>query len=49
MTGRARLIEDPTQIFEIGKAVALKYTGPLRSTPTACRSSKPRCPSGSAW
>ncbi len=28
MTGRARLIEDPDEIFEIGKAVALKYTGP---------------------
>ncbi len=28
MTGRARLIEDRDQIFEIGKAVALKYTGP---------------------
>ena len=28
MTGRARVIEDRDQIFEIGKAVALKYTGP---------------------
>jgi general stress protein 26 len=28
MTGSARLIEDRDQILEIGKAVALKYTGP---------------------
>ena len=28
MIGTARLIEDREQIFEIGKAVALKYTGP---------------------
>jgi nitroimidazol reductase NimA-like FMN-containing flavoprotein (pyridoxamine 5'-phosphate oxidase superfamily) len=28
MTGRARLIEDRDEIFEIGRAVALKYTGP---------------------
>ena len=28
MTGRASLIEDSERIFEIGKAVALKYTGP---------------------
>ena len=28
MTGRARLIEDRDEIFEIGRAVALKYAGP---------------------
>ncbi len=28
MTGRARIIEDRDRIFEIGKSVALKYTGP---------------------
>ncbi|HEX4984267.1 MAG TPA: pyridoxamine 5'-phosphate oxidase family protein [Ilumatobacteraceae bacterium] len=28
MTGTARLIEDRDQIFEIGKAIAVKYTGP---------------------
>ena len=28
MTGRARVIEDRHQIFSIGKAVAVKYSGP---------------------
>jgi nitroimidazol reductase NimA-like FMN-containing flavoprotein (pyridoxamine 5'-phosphate oxidase superfamily) len=28
MTGRARVIEDRDQIFSIGKAVAVKYSGP---------------------
>jgi general stress protein 26 len=28
MTGSARLVENRDEIFEIGKAVALKYTGP---------------------
>ncbi|MGH9134421.1 MAG: pyridoxamine 5'-phosphate oxidase family protein [Ilumatobacteraceae bacterium] len=28
MTGRAHLIEDRDEIFAIGKAVAVKYTGP---------------------
>ena len=28
MTGRARVIEDRDQIFAIGKAVAVKYSGP---------------------
>ena len=28
MTGTARLIEDRDHIFEIGKAIAVKYTGP---------------------
>ena len=28
MTGRARVVEDRDQIFAIGKAVAVKYTGP---------------------
>lgn len=28
MSGTARLIEDRDQIFEIGKAIAVKYTGP---------------------
>ncbi|MGZ8765300.1 MAG: pyridoxamine 5'-phosphate oxidase family protein [Acidimicrobiia bacterium] len=28
MTGRARIIDDRDRIFEIGKSVALKYTGP---------------------
>jgi PPOX class probable F420-dependent enzyme len=33
MTGRARVIEDRDQIFEIGKAVAVKYTGPNALAP----------------
>jgi nitroimidazol reductase NimA-like FMN-containing flavoprotein (pyridoxamine 5'-phosphate oxidase superfamily) len=28
MTGRARVIEDRDQVFAIGKAVAVKYSGP---------------------
>jgi pyridoxamine 5'-phosphate oxidase-like protein len=28
MTGRARLIDDAELVFAIGKAIALKYTGP---------------------
>jgi PPOX class probable F420-dependent enzyme len=29
MRGTARLIDDPAEVLEIGKAVGLKYTGPI--------------------
>ena len=32
MTGTARLISDPQKVFAIGKAIAVKYTGPAALT-----------------